>query len=261
MTKEVKGKYFVTKDYGIFKKSKGNREVDSTHVDRIKRLIAERDLKTPVIVNKKMEIVDGQHTAQARKQLGLDIYYVIGDSDDALDTARANTGKKNWNLNNFLNFHCTRGKQDYKICASKMTQYGMPVAETLALLNGRATVCRLQTEEFKLGDFSIAAGRLSRFDQIAKEITYIAKQIDPNGKKLKRQLIRAYLIMCKHPKFSFDRLKSAMKSKGGKLAAVTNSSDYIEQFDRVYNGGLTRDKKVDFLKFALDRDFDKREAA
>ena len=52
-----------------------------------------------------------------------------------------------------------------------------------------------------------------------------------------------------------------MKSKGGKLAAVTSSSDYIEQFDRVYNGGLTRDKKVDLLKFALDRDFDKREAA
>jgi hypothetical protein len=52
-----------------------------------------------------------------------------------------------------------------------------------------------------------------------------------------------------------------MRSKGGKLNAVTSKDEYIEQLDRVYNGGLTRDKKIDLLKFALDRDFDKREDA
>lgn len=260
-TKEIKNKFYSTKDYSMFRKSKGNREVDSTHVERIKRLIADKDTQQPIIVNKKYEVIDGQHTLQARKDLGLEVYFIISESEDALDTARMNTGKRNWNLDNFLKFHCDRNRQDYKICRSKMDEYKMPVAETLALLSGKATVARDLTEEFKLGSWKIAAGNISKFDKIAKELTYIANQIDPNAKKLKRQLIRAYLIMVKHPRFSFERLKAAMKSKAGKLLPVTSSSDYIEQFDKVYNGGLTRDKKIDLLKFALDRDFDKREAA
>lgn len=142
-----------------------------------------------------------------------------------------------------------------------MEEFGMPVAETLALLNGKATVFRAMTEEFKLGNFSIAAGNIEKFDRIAKEMTFISKHIDPSATKLKRQLIRAYLILCKHPQFNFARLRAAMRSKGGKLSAVTSKDEYIEQLDRVYNGGLTRDKKIDLLKFALDRDFDKREDA
>ena len=184
--KEIKNKYFVTKDYGSFRKSKGNRDVDHTHVERIKRLIAERDLQTPIIVNKKMEVIDGQHTLQARKELGLEVYFIISESDDALDTARMNTGKRNWNLDNFLKFHCDRNRQDYKICRSKMEQFGMPVAETLALLNGKATVSKDITEEFKLGNFSIPAGNITKFDRIAKEMTHIARQIDPSATKLNK---------------------------------------------------------------------------
>jgi hypothetical protein len=259
--KEIKNKYFATKDYSLFKKSRGNREVDHVHVERIKRLIADKDTKAAITVNKNYEVIDGQHTLQARKELGLEVYFIISESDDALDTARMNTGKRNWNLDNFLKFHCDRNRQYYKICRSKMEQFGMPVAETLALLNGKATVFKDMTEDFKLGNFSIPSGNIAKFDRIAKEMTHIAKHIDPSATKLKRQLIRAYLILCKHPKFSFDRLKSAMRSKGGKLSAVTSKDEYIEQLDRVYNGGLTRDKKVDLLKFALDRDFDKREDA
>ena len=62
MTKEIKNKYFKTKNYSMFKKVRGNRDVDPTHVARIVKLIAQRDTKNPIIVNKKMEVLDGQHT-------------------------------------------------------------------------------------------------------------------------------------------------------------------------------------------------------
>ena len=45
-----------------------------------------------------MEVVDGQHTLEARKQLDLKIPYIIMDSDDPLDVARLNTGRKNWSM-------------------------------------------------------------------------------------------------------------------------------------------------------------------
>ena len=66
--KEIKNKYFATKDYSLFKKSRGNREVDPVHVERIKRLIADKDTKAAITVNKNYEVIDGQHTLKARKE-------------------------------------------------------------------------------------------------------------------------------------------------------------------------------------------------
>ena len=57
MTKEVKNKFFKTKNYSQFKKIRGNRDIDPTHVSRIVKLIAQRDTKNPIIVNKKMETI------------------------------------------------------------------------------------------------------------------------------------------------------------------------------------------------------------
>ncbi len=56
------------------------------------------------------------------------------DSDDPLDVARLNTGRKNWSMDHYLEHHCARGKMDYKICRVKMDAYGLPVAEAMVLL-------------------------------------------------------------------------------------------------------------------------------
>ena len=133
MTRAINN-YFETKDYSKFKKIRGNRPVDQTHVNALKKLIADKDLKDPIRVNKKNEVIDGQHTLQARKELGLVIPYIVIDSDDPLDVARLNTGRKNWSMDHYLEHHCARGKMDYKICRVKMDAYGLPVAEAMVLL-------------------------------------------------------------------------------------------------------------------------------
>ena len=120
MNNPIKGKYFETTDYSKFKKARGNRPVDETHVQQLKKLIAEKDLYDPIRVNQNMEVIDGQHTLQARKELDKVVPYIIINSDDPLDVARLNTGRKNWSMEAYLNHHCARNKMDYKICRNKM---------------------------------------------------------------------------------------------------------------------------------------------
>ena len=120
MTRAVNNKFFETRDYSMFKKVRGNRPVDQAHVQQLKKLIADKDLMDPIRVNANIEVVDGQHTLQARKELGLPVPYIIINSDDPLDVARLNQGRKNWSLDHFLGHHCARGKMDYKICKSKI---------------------------------------------------------------------------------------------------------------------------------------------
>ena len=256
MTKEVKNKFFKTKNYSQFKKIRGNRDIDPTHVSRIVKLIAQRDTKNPIIVNKKMEVLDGQHTLEARKQLGLEVYFLISDSTDALDVAAMNTGKRNWKLVDHLNQHCDRGKTDYQIVRSKMNQFGTPIGETIGIMLKQASVKNEVTEDFRLGKFKIPAGGLEYFDRVAKELAQIQKAIDPSAKKIKRQLVRAYMIITKHRDWSFERFKVGMKSKGGKLGAVTSRDEYIEQIEKIYNGGLVRSKKIDLIRFVNDRTYE-----
>ena len=67
--KSSNNKFFETRDYSMFKKVRGNRPVDQAHVKQLKKLIAEKDLMDPIRVNSNIEVVDGQHTLQARKEL------------------------------------------------------------------------------------------------------------------------------------------------------------------------------------------------
>ena len=134
MNKPIHNKFFETTDYSKFKKTRGNRPVDEAHVQQLKKLIEEKDLYDPIRVNKNMEVIDGQHTLEARKQLDLKVPFIIMDSDDPLDVARLNTGRKNWSMENHLDSHCARNKMDYRICRNKMQQYGINVAEMVVLL-------------------------------------------------------------------------------------------------------------------------------
>ena len=51
MAVNIKNKLFETRDYSIFKRSRGNRPVDKAHVAQLKKLIADKDIGDPVKVN------------------------------------------------------------------------------------------------------------------------------------------------------------------------------------------------------------------
>ena len=248
---------FVTNNYSLFKKTKGNRPINPLHVDRIKKAIAHKDLKLPIFVTKKMDIRDGHHTFEARKSLGLDIYYIVMDSDLPFDMALLNANRKGWTYQDHLNFFCTYQKKDYMIFKSKIKQYKMPIQEALTIFEGIGYLNIDTVNDFKEGRFKIRPGRLAEFDRIAAEMTYINRVLDRD--KLKRGFIRAYLISDKCPNWSFARFKAAIKSKGSKLLGAVSTEDYVNQFQNIFNSGLTNDKKVRLTRFFEDKEYESKQ--
>jgi len=175
MNTTIKNKYFETTDYSKFKKARGNRPVDEAHVKQLKKLIAEKDLMDPIRVNRNMEVIDGQHTLQARKELDLKIPFIIINSDDPLDVARLNTGRKNWSMEAYLNHHCARQKKDYQICRSKMNQYGMNVSEAMVLLLKQCSLWNRIRTDFKTGEFFIPAGGIENCDRVGSQLMQLRK--------------------------------------------------------------------------------------
>ena len=77
MYKKV-GTVYSTTDYDSFAKLEGNRDVLQSRKNIIKESIEERGwIRNPVVVNEKMQIIDGQGRFEALKELGMPIEYVI----------------------------------------------------------------------------------------------------------------------------------------------------------------------------------------
>lgn len=127
-----------TTRYDLFVNIRGNRPVDKNHVKNLVQSIAENNLLeyNPIIVNEKMEIIDGQHRLAAAKESKKTIFYIIAPKADIADVQRLNQGMENWNLWNFIENFVERGNSDYQVLSDYGLMYGFAPTLAAGLLTG-----------------------------------------------------------------------------------------------------------------------------
>ena len=107
-------KVYVTDNYKMFRHLEGNRDVKDGRVAGIINSISKIGyVCSPIIVNEKMEVIDGQGRFEAAKRLNLPVYYLIVKGI-GLDECRAmNIKQSNWTTDDFIKSYCTTGDQNY----------------------------------------------------------------------------------------------------------------------------------------------------
>lgn len=254
--KEIKAVVFETKDYGQFKKVKGNRDVNPNHVNKLKRAIAEKKLDVPILINKADNaVMDGQHRLEAYKELGLPIKFMYANFNDHLDVARLNAHQKKWSFDDYCDFHARRGKQDYGIARHISEKYEVNIESAVLMLLNKASRYINMTEDFQVGNFKIPTGHLEKAHELgARMLT--ARQYVP---QYKRAFISAFIMLNRHPDFNWDRFKTALKANGLKLAGATNRDSYLNWFEHIYNSGLAKGrakyKKLKLVQWVKDRGY------
>ena len=95
-----------TTDYSIFKYLKDNREINRSHVNRLIESIQEENLLqiNPILVNKEMEIIDGQHRLEACKLLEIPVHYKVVDDVSHKALCLLQTSNT-WKIGDYLKFH------------------------------------------------------------------------------------------------------------------------------------------------------------
>ena len=67
------------------------------------------------------------------------------------------------------------------------------------------------------------------------------------GEKLRRGFIRAISIATKKNNFNVERAKTVIKNNGAKLDGCISTEDYINTLGKIYDSGLEKSKKINFL--------------
>ena len=134
-------KILSTKDYSLFSFIENNRIVKRSHVNEFIEEIKKDDMTMcfPIVVDSDLRIIDGQHRFHACMELGLPIYYVVDDDDDA-EQAMINCNKinKKWEMMDWLRYRANKNGGCYKQLLDFVQQTGTTISNAMVIYPGKA---------------------------------------------------------------------------------------------------------------------------
>lgn len=224
-----------TKEYDIFTFRDDNREkIDQSHVKKLSESIQARNLLElrPIIVNEKMEVIDGQHRLLAAKLLGLEIYYQQEKKLNPADIVRMNISKA-WTIGDYLNFYCHHQYDEYKKLQSFMKKHNLTLKVALTIALDQA---RIGFHDFRMGEFKFHDESLDiELDVCWDTINYIKKMNGFSPYTSSSRFWKALLKLVRHPEFDEHKWRSNMQKMVDNFSPKARTEDYAHMIQHVYN--------------------------
>ncbi len=103
-----------TSDYSIFKILDCNRDVKPQHVANLMQSISVCNMlkMNPILVNKEMQVIDGQYRLEAAKKLRIEIWYKI-EPDLNEKSVILLQNQKSWVIQDYIKYYVKMGREDY----------------------------------------------------------------------------------------------------------------------------------------------------
>lgn len=241
---EVVNQVKSTNDYSLFSSLKGNRVINKLHVERLKTSFRKCYLLSPIIVNHKYEIIDGQHRFSAAKQLNLPVNFIMVEDYGLKEVQMLNTNMKNWKKEDYLQAYCDLGYDEYlkmKQFMKDFPDFGIAVSEqlltnTVGGVNNSAYAAKIDGKTTgRLRNFQ--EGNLEIFDL---ELAYI------NGEKImmfkpyydgfnRNIFVAAMIGMFKHENYDHFQMVGKLKNNPNSLTHCSNVTQYKLLIEEIYN--------------------------
>lgn len=229
-----------TKDYDLFIFRDDNRDkILESHIKRIYESIKSRNLLElkPIVVNEKMEIIDGQHRLLAAKRLNVEVYYKIEKSLDEKDILALNVSK-NWSISDYLNFYCKHGHEEYIKFLEFSKKQGLKTKTSLGLALGKA---RMGHTEFREGKFIFHEESLNRDTDLCWDTINYIKKINGFSPYVTTTRFWSCLFkMIDHKDFDKQKWMTNMKKMVGNFSVKATSKDYLRMFQHIHNWNNSR---------------------
>ncbi len=168
----VIGEIYETTDYSKFRVIIGNRKVEPSRVKNIVNSIQAVGFRmVPIVVNKKMEVIDGQGRLAALRELGMPVYYII-DHDAGIEECQwLNIGCKNWNIRDFINCYAACGDDNYIALLSLYDEYSKEVGVDTVLAVADAAYTNHVNDVVKIRQFKMKI----TVSEAAKRLDYLKR--------------------------------------------------------------------------------------
>lgn len=277
------GSITSTKDYGVFVMANWNRKVDQKDVDKMaQRMSSESESLgrlQPIlvrIVDGKIAgtkgsalILDGQHRFLARKSLGWPIYCIVAREGDcsAKHVTKMNSHQKKWSTRDYIDSMVARNKEPYIWYKDLIAKYGLSDSFYRLMYTNhfdreaedRAGIGSSVIDDiFKNGEFTPSQTLRDSVRSFCVDLDDASQSCGAN-KKLNKALyhghmIRALLIIRKHPDFSMANLNHGLSTYGQMFSLKYMIADCVAELVAMYNY-KRRSGKISVLWDASSREW------
>lgn len=231
---ESNRKIYFTTEYGRFKWLKGNREINEAKVKKIMEDIREGInflSYCPIIVNKHMEIIDGQHRFTCAKMLKLPIHYVIHDEAELEVVPKINSRSSKWTTKDFLNSYVSLKKKDYVLLQEFLDNHlriSLPIAIKLlhdGNLKGEGTI-----DLFRDGDFCF------KHEQSVKELMRLLKDFEPfTANPYSARFVNVMLQLHNNGKYDHEMMIRKLHESGKMIDQIESTKTIISNMEQIIN--------------------------
>ena len=232
MDKEkVIGQIYETMNYDQFEIINGNRKID--HSTRIGKSIDKNGaLLSPIIVNEKMQIIDGQNRFTALKERKLPISYIICQGYGIEQVRALNEYTKNWALLDYIRSYADEGCTGCSRLLVFLNKYRAINRSALIEIAVGKNVRFSELEELKTFDFANEP-----YATKVAEALIALKEVDINDQPVykRREFSRAIFQVLKVEGFELDTLITKIKLQPRKFVPCGNPAQYIDMLEELYN--------------------------
>ena len=221
-----------TTDYSVFRFDPRNRVIDMSHVEKLYDAIAENDLlhAFPVVVDRDMVVLDGQHRIKAAEALGVPIYYIQTSKATIQDIASTNSTIKRWRKEDQLHYWCTADHPEYSKLHAFWVRYPWLSLTQALILCYKGNAVGL-SDRFALGQYvcnnTTGAERVVRMILDFKDVGIEFWS--------HRSFVSAVANLADNADYEHAKMLDKLKYLSTKMVKCPDAASYIEMINEIYN--------------------------
>lgn len=182
ITETIIAQVYETRDYDAFRRLEANRGVGENRKEKLIASFKAGEVLNPIVVNEKMEIIDGQGRYEARKELGLPIQYVVSAGSGIDECRRMNQYNTKWTEEDWVNSYVEGKNQNYIELKSVHEQTHAPYKRILRLCNksggDTSNTIKNGTLTFTENDGDAVKRILRQCDEVTEALAFTGRRND-----------------------------------------------------------------------------------
>lgn len=249
-----KNQIFKTYDYSKFRKLQGNRGVEEKRVKSLVDSIKQVGwISNPIIVNNKMEVIDGQGRLEALQRLKMPVEYHIVDSADLNACRVMNTNNMAWKPMDYIKSYADSGIKDYQRVYQLMVYFGVKVDTVLnsvfIMSNGNTS------EKMKRGELIFTEHDYVKASEALNIRKKYVKVMDRfGGRRDTRDKVVFYIINYgrSHEEVDHDKIVEALDNADPHEIYAQNFERLLESVQSAYNRGKKKKRLYFYEEYRID---------
>jgi hypothetical protein len=222
-----------TTNYDMFQFITANRDVYRNHVENIKKGFAQYGNLTevqPILVNERMQIIDGQHRFIASMELGHPIYYTVVEGIGIAEARAMNILHASWTTDDYAASYAAQGSLNYQQYIQLREDYGFAHAITMSACTNTQ---KLNGEfgKFRRGEFVIP-----HIDETKVILSKLREVVDHAPTKTNRGSETALMKIMQSDNYDHRRMVNKMETWGAnKFKRYVSVEDNLKMLEDLYN--------------------------